>query len=244
MDPKDVEFSKALVFCAHPDDGEFSCGGSMARWGGEGKEVILCVVTNGAAGSNDPSVVREELVALREREQRQAAEIVGVKEVIFLGYEDGYVEDSHGLRRDMVREIRRHKPDVVVGPDPTSFYFEQRYVNHPDHRAVGLAFLAAVNPGATTVPLYRAELYDQGFHPHQVKACLLTSTREPDYFVDIEGFLETKIRALRAHASQMGTWDELGEMIRGMAGTVGERSGGSCRYAEGFRAFFFVHETG
>lgn len=233
----DLEFSKALVFCPHQDDGEFLAGGTMARWASEGKEVILCVVTNGAAGSNDPSVTRDSLIETREREQREAARITGIKDVIFLGYEDGFVDDSHELRRDMIREIRRHKPEVVVGLDPTTYYFAQRYVNHPDHRKVGEAFLAAVNPGATTVPLYREELYDKGFEPHQVRACLLGFSTNADYFVDITDFIDLKIKALRAHESQMGNFGELDERVREIATLSANASGQGYKYAEGFKMF-------
>lgn len=235
----ELDFSKALVVCPHPDDAEFSCGGTMARWSSEGKEVVLVVVTNGAAGSNDPAVERDWLIETREREQREAAEALGVREVIFLGYEDGFVEDSHELRRDITREMRRHRPDVVVGPDPSSYYFEQRYVNHPDHRAVGHAFLAAVNPGVTTVPLYRSELYDQGFEPHHLKACLLTASVTPDYFIDVEGFLDAKVRALRAHKSQMGDGEWMEQAVGEMGRMIGSRSGRGYEYAEAFKVFFF-----
>ncbi|HYR61998.1 MAG TPA: PIG-L deacetylase family protein [Actinomycetota bacterium] len=232
-------FTKALIFTPHPDDAELSGGATMARWASEGTEVVLCVVTNGAMGSNDPAVGRDELIVTRQAEQRAAAKLLGVSDVIFLGYEDGFVEDSHELRRDLIREIRRHRPDVVVGPDPSMFYFGQQYVNHPDHRRVGEAFLAAVNPGATTVPLYRAELYDKGFEPHQVKAVLLSLTTNGDYFVDAEGFLDVKLASLRAHGSQMADWEGLDEFVTGMAEAIAKASGAGYTHAEAFKAFFF-----
>lgn len=240
----DFDFSKVLVFCPHPDDGEFSAGGTMAKWAREGKDVILCVVTNGAAGSNDPNDDRDWLISTRQDEQREAAGIIGVSQVVFLGYEDGFVEDSHELRRDMIREIRFHKPDVVVGLDPTTFYFAQRYINHPDHRKVGEAFLAAVNPGATTLPLYREDLYDKGFEPHHVKACLLGFSTSPDYFVDIAEVIDIKIKALRAHHSQMKNFDKLEERVKEMAGFIGGASGKGIEFAEGFKAFFFDQDEG
>lgn len=239
----DLELSKALVFCAHPDDGEFSNGGTMARWAAEGTEVVLCVVTNGAAGSNDPTVDRDWLIETRRQEQKEAAAITGVSDVVFLEYEDGFVEDSHELRRDMIREIRRHKPDVVVGPDPSTWYVEQRYVNHPDHRKVGQAFLAAVNPGSTTVPLYRADLFDQGFGPHKLKACLLGFSANSDHFVDITDFIDTKIAAIKAHRSQTIHWHGLEESVKVMGSSVAERSGQAYRYAEGYKALFFQRRS-
>jgi LmbE family N-acetylglucosaminyl deacetylase len=236
----ELEFSKALVFCPHPDDGEFSAGGTMAKWASEGKEVILVVVTNGAAGSNDPAVDRDWLISTREQEQRAAAKITGLADVIFLGHEDGFVSDSHELRRDMIREIRRIKPEVAVGLDPTTYYFVQRYINHPDHRAVGEAFLAAVNPGATTVPLYRDELYDKGFEPHQLKACLLGFTTQPDYFVDISDHFETKVQSIMAHKSQMGDDEQrVRTLLEGMGAMIGGASGKGYKFAEGFKMFDF-----
>jgi LmbE family N-acetylglucosaminyl deacetylase len=234
-----IDISKVLVFCPHPDDAEIGMGGSMARWASEGKDVVLCVVTDGSMGSNDPSVAREDLIARRQLEQREAASRLGVKEVVFLGYEDGAVEDSHELRRDMIREIRRHKPDLVVGPDPSMFYFDQFYVNHPDHRRVGEAFLAAVNPGASTVPLYRSELYDQGFGPHHVKACLLSLSTNADHCIDITPFMDTKIEALKAHASQFADPGELESFVRTMGEAMAGRLGTGYRYGEAFKAFFF-----
>lgn len=232
-------FSKALVFGPHPDDAELFVGATMAKWAAEGTEVILVVVTNGAAGSNDPGVDRDDLIETRQREQRAAAGVLGIAGVVFLGYEDGSVEDSHELRRDLIREIRRHKPDVVIGPDPSMFYAGQEYVNHRDHRAMAEAFCAAVNPGATTVALYRAELYDQGFETHQVKACLLAMSMEGDYSVDIDGFLDVKIASLQAHASQMAAWEGMPAFVAGLAAMMGERAGGGIALAESFKAFFF-----
>ncbi|MGH2812294.1 MAG: PIG-L deacetylase family protein [Actinomycetota bacterium] len=235
----EFDYQKVLVFCPHPDDGEVTAGGSMARWASEGKEVILCVATNGAAGSNDPEVDRDELIATREREQRAAAEITGISDVIFLGHEDGFLEDSHELRLDLIREIRRYKPDVVMGPDPTSFYFAQRYINHPDHRKLGESVCAAVNPGATTVPLYRPELHDQGFEAHSLKGCLLAFSNQPDFFVDISDFIEVKLKALQAHASQFQDPERLEGLVRMMGKMSAGASNREMEYAEGYKSFFF-----
>ena len=211
----------------------------MAKWASEGKEVILCVVTNGAAGSNDPDVDRDWLIAKRVEEQKAAAKITGISDVIFLGHEDGYVEDSHELRRDLIREIRRLRPDVVIGPDPTTFYFAQRYINHPDHRHLGEAVCSAVTPGSSTVPLYRAELHDQGFHAHSLKACLLGFSNNADYFVDITDFIDVKIKALKAHVSQMAEFEGIDDLVRMMGRMAAATSGGTGEYVEGFKGFFF-----
>lgn len=239
MSDPEFDFQSVLVFCPHPDDGEIQAGGSMARWASEGKEVRLCVVTNGAAGSNDPETDRDWLITTREKEQQAAADILGIKEVLFLGYEDGYIEDSHELRRDLIREIRRYKPDVVIGPDPTMYYFAQRYVNHPDHRILGQAVCAAINPGASTVPLYRHELHDQGFTAHSLKAAFLALAPQPDHFVDITEFVDTKIKALMAHESQMSNFSDVEELVKMMGRMSASASNGPAEYAEPFKAFFF-----
>ena len=236
---KELEFDKVLVFFAHPDDGEFMAGGSMVRWAAEGKEIVLCVVTNGSHGSNDPSVTKEALIAERMNEQREAAKITGISDVVFLGYEDCYVEDSHDLRRDIIREIRRFKPDVVVGPDPTMYFFANRYVNHPDHRKVGEAMCAAINPGSATVPLYREELFDKGFLPHEAKLLLLGFTPNPDYFVDITDHIETKIKAVAVHNSQTpGFGGDIGGRIKEIAKAMATPSDEEFEYAEAFRTIY------
>lgn len=236
---RELDFTKAIVFGSHPDDAEFTAGGTIAKWTAEGRDVVLVLVTNGAAGSNDPEVERDWLIETRRKEQEAAAGILGISEVVWLGYEDGYVEDSHELRRDMIREIRRHRPELVMGPDPSTFYFRDRYVNHPDHRRTGEAFLAAVNPGASTTPLYRPELYDQGFVPHSLRACLLGVTTVPDFYVDVTDVLDRKVASLVAHTSQTQHWPDVGARIEEMAASVAAEAGLPYRYAEAFKAFFF-----
>lgn len=234
-----IDISTVLVVVAHPDDGEFSAGGTMARLAAEGKEVVLCIITNGAMGSNNPDVKREDLIAMREAEQRAAASVAGLKDVVFLGYEDGFLADTHEVRRDVIREMRRLKADLVIGPDPSTFYAEGRYVNHPDHRAAGLVFAAAVNPGASTTPLYRADLYDKGFLPYTIKAALMANSTNADYYVDITDHIDMKIAALREHRSQVGNYAGLEDRVRSGAKATGERSGLGYAYAEAFKGFFF-----
>ncbi|HEX2053444.1 MAG TPA: PIG-L deacetylase family protein [Actinomycetota bacterium] len=236
----DLDFNKALVFFAHPDDGEFMAGGSMIRWASEGKEIVLCVVTNGAMGSNDPEMKREDLIAARREEQLEAAKITGISDVVFLGYEDCQVEDSHELRRDIIREIRRYKPDIVIGPDPTMYFFAGAYVNHPDHRKVGEAFCAAISPGAATVPLYREDLYDKGFGPHHLKAALFGMTPQPNYWVDIEEHLDTKIKSVSVHYTQTPEFgEEFADRMRTIASVSAEGADQDIKYAEAFRVINF-----
>ncbi len=234
----DLEFNKALVFFAHPDDAEFMAGGSIIQWVNEGKEIVLCVVTNGANGSNDPAMSREKLISSRMDEQREAARLTGVSDIVFLGYEDCMVEDSHDLRRDMIREIRRHKPDIVIGPDPTMYFFADQYINHPDHRKVGDALCAAISPGAPTLPIYREELYDKGFEPHHLKAALFGMTGSPNYWVDIEKVMEDKIKSVSVHYTQTPEFgDQFSERMKMIASFSAE--GSDYKYAEAYRLMNF-----
>ncbi len=197
---------RVLVVMAHPDDAEFVCAGTVARWTSEGSEVVYLLVTSGDKGSNDPTMTPEQLVAIREAEQRAAARVLGVQQVEFLRYRDAEVVADLRLRRDLVRAIRRFRPDAVVCQDPTSRYFGQEYIQHPDHIAVGEATLAAVFPSARD-RLTFPELLEEGLEPHVVPYVYLSGAREPDVFVDITAFFERKVEALRAHRSQLGDWD-------------------------------------
>ncbi|HYB69181.1 MAG TPA: PIG-L deacetylase family protein [Candidatus Bathyarchaeia archaeon] len=185
--------------------------------------VTVCI-TSGGAGSNKftPSgMTREALVSIREDEQREACRILGVKETIFLGREDGMLEPSIGLRRELTRLIRRYRPEVVLCGDPTVRYYGTTYMNHPDHRAVADVALDAVFPSAGTRLIF-PELLDEGLEPHEVKQVYIHGAERPDTYIDITQALEVKLAALRAHKSQMGEWDP-GEMITQWAREQGRR---------------------
>ena len=188
---------RILGIFAHPDDSEFMLGGSVARWIDEGAQVTYCIVTNGAAGSNDPNQDLGELVRLREAEQRAACAILGVQEVIFLGYTDGTLQPTLELRRDLARIIRQLKPDRVITGDPTAVLYGNDYINHPDHRAVAEAAIYAVFPSAVTRPIF-PELLAEGYEPHQVKEVYISADGAHNTtYVDISGVLDRKIEALR-----------------------------------------------
>lgn len=156
-----------MVIAAHPDDIEFVVAGTVAKWVRAGTQARYVVVTSGDAGSHQPGVTREEVACIREAEQRAAARVVGVDEVISLGYPDGEVGPTLALRRDLVREIRRFRPDTVICFDPTRLLVGNRYINHLDHRAVGQAALDAIMPAAA-MPLVFTELREEGLEPHRV----------------------------------------------------------------------------
>jgi LmbE family N-acetylglucosaminyl deacetylase len=227
-----------LGIFAHPDDPEFSMGGSAAVWSDQGHEVYYCVVTNGAAGSNDPNQDLDELVKIREAEQRAAARETGVKDVIFLGYADGTLEPTIGLRRELTRLIRKLKPDRVVCGDPTAFFYGEFYINHADHRAAAEAAVTAVFPSAPTRPIF-PELLAEGLEPHQVKELYITdSSTGTVVHVDIGSVIERKIEALRHHKSQVDPGD--GKWIREWATETGKAA--NIEYAEAFRVMKLVNE--
>src|SRR3954470_15324874 len=192
---------RILVVTAHPDDVDFGSAGSVARWTDAGIEVAYCICTSGEAGGFDLSVARSTMVEIREAEQRAAAKVVGVTDVTFLRYPDGRLESSFDLRRDICREIRRVRPQRVVGQSPER-NFQRVYASHPDHLAAGEATMAAVYPDARN-PFAHPELLDEGLEPWAVREMYLATATRPDVCVDITDTFERKLDALRCHASQM-----------------------------------------
>ena len=214
--PDDAEIARILVVAAHPDDVDFGLAGTVATWTDAGIEVVYCIVTNGDAGGSDPSVSRADMVALRQAEQIAAAKCVGVTDVRFLGYPDGRLEPSIGLRRDIARVIRQVRPDRVACPSPERNY-ARIPASHPDHRAAGSAALDAVYPDARN-PFAFPELADEGLDAWIVREVWISGSPQPAHFVDVTGTFDRKIAALRAHESQTGHMSNLEEMLRGWLG--------------------------
>ncbi|MGH7300392.1 MAG: PIG-L deacetylase family protein [Candidatus Rokuibacteriota bacterium] len=216
--------ARAMSIHAHPDDQEFTVGGTLAKWARAGCEIVAVCITRGGAGSNKYTpleMTREALIAIREVEQREACRILGVKETIFLDHEDGMLEPSIGLRRELTRLIRRHRPEAVLCGDPTTRFYGTTYMNHPDHRAAADVVLDAVFPSAGTRLIF-PELLAEGLDPHEVRDVFIHGTERPDTYVDIAPVLDVKLAALRAHKSQMGEWDPT-EMITQWAAEQGRR---------------------
>jgi LmbE family N-acetylglucosaminyl deacetylase len=228
---------RVLVVAAHADDIEFGCAGSVARWVRADADVVYCVVTDGAAGSNEPGADLDALVRLRREEQLAAARAVGVTDVRFLGYPDGILEPTLDVRRDIARVIRDVKPDRVVCQDPTTVFVRGSYINHPDHRAAGEAAIYAVFPSAETRPIF-PELLDEGYEPHAVHDLYLMLTLEPDLVVDISDTVEQKIAALLCHKSQVG--EDVADWIRERGDETGKAEGYA--YAEAFRVMVLAED--
>ena len=208
-----------MAIMAHPDDIEFACAGTMAKWAAEGRDLIYVVCTNGDKGSSDPEMTPERLAAIREAEQCAAAEAVGVREVVFLRYPDSELEDTKEFRREIVRLIRRHRPDIVVTMDPT-----RPYQLHRDHRTAGRVAMDAVFPYARDRMTY-PELLDEGLEPHKVAELYLAGSDHSDTWIDISDTVDRKIAALRCHASQVGDGEWLEERVREAAAATGEPAG-------------------
>jgi LmbE family N-acetylglucosaminyl deacetylase len=223
---------RALVVAAHPDDCEFGCGGTIAKWAQEGSDVLLVVATNGDKGNDNGKHTPEDLAKIRNKEQHSAAKLLGVKEVQFLPFADGSLLSGAELRGHVVRYIRKFKPDVVLTHDPTVLLHDFGGVNHSDHRNIGEATIDAVYPFSRGVHQY-PEHAKEGLNPHTVRRLLLWSTNSPNFYVDICDTADVKLEALFKHASQYPDPEGMKEFTQ----DVMERAGRalSIRYAEAFR---------
>ena len=178
-----------------------------------GHHVVEYLFTRGDKGSHDPTAKPLELAKTREIEQKAAANVLGVEEVNFLDYQDGYLVPSLEARRDVIRLVRREKPDVVVTSDPTNLFARPGSINHPDHRAAGQIVVDAVFPGVSS-PHFFPELIQEGYQPHFLKEVWLSIPSNPNFTLDVTDFWDLKIRALREHHTQIGNPAELEKRIR------------------------------
>ncbi|MFP5299426.1 MAG: PIG-L deacetylase family protein [Actinomycetota bacterium] len=224
---------RALVVAAHPDDIEFGCGGTVARWADQGADVTFCIATDGTAGTQDRDLMGKRLHDVRVAESEAAADVLGAKEIVWLGPCDGYVEYNLELRREIARVFRRFKPHrfVVMDPAPT---IEDRFINHPDHRAVGQASLD-VSMTAGTTPGIFPELLDEGLDPWRgLRELWIAGPGMYPVGVDITPTMDRKVEALLCHVSQVGEDREaISEWVRQSARRRGEAHGFD--YAENFR---------
>lgn len=230
--------TSAMAIMAHPDDVEFSCSGTMARWARNGARISYVLCTSGDVGIAEPGMTRERAIQIREAEQRAAAQIVGAAEVIFLREPDGLLQPTLELRKKLVREIRRFKPEVVVTGDPTIVWAGDTYVNHPDHRAAATAALDAAFPAAGQPNLFE-ELAEEGLTAHKPRKIYVTGWNQTDLYVNIQETIDVKVEALRAHKSQMNDWDPE-ERVKEWAATRGK--GKEMAYAEAFRVITLVDD--
>lgn len=232
---------RAMSIHAHPDDQEFSIGGTLAKWAQAGCEVISVIITSGDSGSNDPAKDgshKQELGELREKEQLAANAVLGVKDTIFLRYPDGELEHTIPLRKDLARIIRERKPDTVLTGNPEAWFYGDEYVNHPDHRAAAQAACAAVFPSAGSRLMF-TDLLAAGYEPHDVKRLYIHGTEKPNTWVDIASTIELKIKALQQHVSQIDP-QEVGKWMLEWAQDEGKEK--ELKYAEAYKVMILQRE--
>jgi len=220
----------AMAIYAHPDDADVAAGGLLAQWSQDGCQVHLVVVCDGAKGSHSINPDSGSLRETRREELQHAADLLGATSVTSLDLPDGGIANDEALRSTLVGLIRRYKPEVVVGPDPTATFFGGVYVNHRDHRETGWALLDAVAPAAA-MPLY----FPTRGEPHQVERLLLSGTHEPDVVADVTRTIDVKVKAVLAHASQLaGDAEAIRDVVYGRAEQAGRPIGAD--FGEAFRS--------
>jgi len=215
---------RALVIFSHPDDAEFGAAATIAHLVAAGARVDYVVTTDGGKGTDDPAVTSAQLTATREAEQRAAADLLGVSEIVHLGYPDGYLTPTLDLRRDIVRQIRRFRPDLVIAQNPMRRQDGNPFVGHPDHLATGEATLAAVYPAARD-RLNFPELLEEGLEPWKVRQVLVTGVEHPNLFLDVSATFELGLQAIFAHVSQIADRAAVEQRMRERTAEIGEPVG-------------------
>lgn len=228
----------AMAIVAHPDDIEYSCSGTMARWAKAGARLAYLLCTSGEVGISEPGITKAQAAEIREAEQREAASVAGVKEVLFLREPDGLLQPTLDLRKNLVREIRRFRPEVVVCGDPTFLFRGENYINHPDHRAAATAALDATFPAAGQPNLFE-ELAEEGLTAHKPRKVYITGWEQSGLYVNLEETIDIKVAALRAHKSQMKDWDPEPRIKEWAAMRA---KGKEMAYAESFRVITLVSD--
>ncbi len=224
---------RVLAVFAHPDCAIVNCGGALALWAAGGAEVTVVSCSRGERGGGDPEIDDDEMAARRREELSESLAILGARPPIILDYPDGELENTLGLRRSVVGLIRAHRPEVLISHDPTAVFYGDRYISHPDHRAVGWAVVDSAGSPSAGVR-YHPELGS----PHRVPLLLLAGSLDPGVTVDIGPAVGAKVAAIRAQVSHVGTEAEwVDDMVRARAEQSGESSG--VALAELFRAVRF-----
>lgn len=232
MDTLDVKGKTIFAVAAHADDLDFGCAGSIGTWAKQGANIHYLILTDGSKGSEEMHITSEDLSRMRQQEQKNAAKILGVKNVHFGGFIDGELTNSHEVRYKIVRLIRELKPDIVLTTDPTFVYSADfGFINHPDHRMAGQATLDSVFPFARNSRTF-PDLLEQGLKPHIVRDILLINFAKGNFTVDITETFDKKMKALMEHKSQITDVKQFREMMETRAKTLAEKIG--VKYAESF----------
>ena len=212
----DSAIERILFVTAHPDDLDFGAGGTIAQWTAKGIKVSYCICTNGDQGGEDPDVPREEMPKIRQKEQRDAGAALGVSDITFLNYRDGWLEPTIELRKAIVREIRKTRPQRMVIQSPERNW-DRLFASHPDHMAAGEAAIQAVYPDSRNAFAFEDLLKEEGLEPWKVLEVWVMSHNSPDHYVDITDTFDKKMKALHAHVSQTAHNPEMENMVRAWA---------------------------
>ncbi len=223
----DDEIKRVLVVMAHPDDCDFGAGGTIAQWSAKGIQVSYCIITNGDQGGEESGIPLEQMAQVRQKEQRDAGAALGVSDITFLNYRDGWLMPSIELRKEIVKAIRIAKPDRMLVQSPERNW-ERIFASHPDHLAAGETAIQAVYPDARN-PYAFTDLKEAGFEPWRVREVWMTGSPTPNHFVDITDTFSKKVAALHSHVSQTAHNKELERMVR----EWGERNAQAQGLAEG-----------
>lgn len=222
---------RILVISPHPDDLDFGCSGTLSKFASQGSEIFYLIVSDGSKGVHKGLFSSRKLIGVRLREQKEAAKTVGAKQVYSLGFKDGEIEDTKELRRELVKWIRKIKPEVIFSFDPANKFFDSFPRYHRDHRKVAEAAFDAIYPASGNKSFF-PELYKKGFKPHQPKEVWFFSGLKPNKLIDISGIINNKLKALSSHQSQITDYSLLEKRIKDWAYKTG---GKKYRYAESFR---------
>jgi LmbE family N-acetylglucosaminyl deacetylase len=226
-----------LVILAHPDDPEFFCGATLARWIENGHHISYCLFTRGDKGGNEDLMDPISISNHREEEQKSAATVLGIGEVRFLNFPDGYLESTLEARKSIVREIRTVRPEIVVTCDPANIFFRGNRLNHPDHLAAGKIVLEAIYPAAGN-PLYFPELISgEGLQPHSIEEAWVSLPEQENVILDVTPYWEIKLKALHRHKSQIGEITAFDKRMRERH--TEDSSLENPRYEEKFRRIIF-----
>lgn len=236
IQPDWSDVTRVLVIMAHPDDPDFTCAGTVLQMARQGIEVTYMILTNGDKGNHNPEITRNQLIAMRQIEQRHAANLCGVKQVLFMGEEDGFLRPTRSIRKRVTREIRRIRPQLIICPDPDRYLVGDGYINHPDHRNAGLVALEAIFPAADN-PMFYPDMADEGYPPHKISQLYVSGHPDANVEIDVSADAETKLAAILCHKSQFAEPEKLRERMFARWGE--EQEDGSVRFVERFKGMRF-----
>jgi LmbE family N-acetylglucosaminyl deacetylase len=227
---------RVLVIVAHPDDADFICAGTCIQMAHQGIEVTYMVLTNGDKGNHNPEITRNQLIAMRKIEQRKAAELCGISEVLFMNEEDGFLRPTRSTRKRVTREIRRLRPELIIITNPDRYFVGDGYINHPDHRNAGLVAIEAIFPAADNLMFY-PDMADEGYLPHKIKYLYVHGHDQPSLKVDITAEIDMKVAAILCHKSQFV--DPMAAKKRWLEMWGERQEDGTVRYSEQFKVMKF-----